>query len=174
MAGGGPNPSIIYNALWKTVGSNEQGSFYNQFYARFGQWLSYSAVSEGKSATSLAETLHKGIVDLGLQMVRDTVSSAAGGTVHTNVFGDGGVAPTNGYVQLDVRSIQDPYHVGTPFGVVDVNNYIYATASGDMGSLSPWADTVLANWFDYSWKVITVQAGTQSNPDMLNNGSARY
>jgi hypothetical protein len=67
----GASPGILYRALWKTVG--DENGFYDNFYARFGAWLSSGAVADGKSATSLNSSVHSGVLKLGLQIVRDAL-----------------------------------------------------------------------------------------------------
>lgn len=67
MHGGGANPSIIYNALWKSVGT--AGGLYGYFY----NFFKHTAQS-GAAAVGIAEeeaSLHSGIVKLALGILRD-------------------------------------------------------------------------------------------------------
>lgn len=148
MGSSGPNPAVMENALWKTVGL--QGGFYEQFYARFGSWLSSGAVANGKSDTSLNDfTVHSGLVKLGLQVVRDAINhtSLTDPVVNAkglNVFGEAGqdlaAGPRDGYVRIDLADItakgadgqvdarlKDSAN-GKAFGVRDIDTYVWTQA----------------------------------------------
>jgi Ca2+-binding RTX toxin-like protein len=133
----GPAPGILYRALWEAVG--DTGGFYDQFYARFGTWLSQGAVAQGLSATAQADQLsvHSGVVKLGLQVVRDSLVSGVPQNAGLNVFGAGDTnGPSAGYVRISLGDINknpsDPTQVEKlpsgsttqAYGVRDINLFI--------------------------------------------------
>jgi hypothetical protein len=143
MAAGGPNPDVLFNALWKTVG--QDGGFYDQFYARFGTWLSAGAAGQGKSAArTTALSVHSGLVKLGLQVVRDKLIDPTGDQpiITANLpemFGNGDQnSPSAGYVRLNLSDITptDPTQWETLlgsqlsqlYGVRDIDLAIYNQA----------------------------------------------
>jgi Ca2+-binding RTX toxin-like protein len=72
IAKDGPSQFITEDALWKTL--TLQDSFYKQFYTRFSSWLSAGSVAQGLDAqTDNPLSLHDAVVDLGLQVVRDSI-----------------------------------------------------------------------------------------------------
>jgi hypothetical protein len=107
LVSSGPTPTILYRALWKTVG--DQDGFYDRFYSRFGTWLENGAVADGKSATSEDVSLHSGVLKLGLQVVRDALNRETSGQAVSekglNVFGTGNAdGPTAPYVRVNVTA----------------------------------------------------------------------
>ncbi len=181
MLGDGPNPAIIYNALWKTV--DTVGGFYENFYNRFDTWLSYGAVEDGKSASVLNDfTVHAGVVRIGLQVVRDAVDLADGNAVSavgTEVFGAGTAeGPTAGYVRVSLDDISssardefDQY-----YGEQDINIAVYNAATDSVGNqlgavalvsdaLGESGSELLLGASLGGWRVLVAQAGTASAPD---------
>ncbi|WP_316179578.1 calcium-binding protein [Bradyrhizobium sp. SZCCHNRI1009] len=151
MGSAGPNPSILENALWKSVDVTD--GFYDRFYARFGTWLAKGAVAVGKSDTADNLSVHSGVVKLGLQVVRDSINvadpsvGAPVGPDGLEVFGAGNAdGPTAGYVRVGLDQIKpmspdqwDQIDGGPPqkFGVRDINTAIAQAVWTDLGMSSP-------------------------------------
>ena len=147
MESGGPNDNVLYNALWKTVG--QDGGFYDQFYARFGTWLSTGAAGQGKSPTRTSNlSLHSGLVKLGLQVVRDTILDPSGnnpilGAKLPELFGNGNqFGPSAGYVRINLADIQPSSDLQLEqtssgnteyFGLRDINEFIEKQAMATLG-----------------------------------------
>ena len=158
----GPNSTIVYDALWKTVG--DPALFYNQFYTRFSSWLASGAVAQGLSPISDQFSIHSAVVKLGLGVVRDAISRDAASTPSTiiseaglHVFGpsdDGGsvpTSPTQGYVRIDLsdikatdRRLKDP-KTGQPFGMRDINVVLVKAVDNELNAVSSNTRTILAD-----------------------------
>ncbi|MGM4963072.1 calcium-binding protein [Tardiphaga sp. 1201_B9_N1_1] len=134
----GPDSGAMLRALVSDL------NFYSEFHARFGKWLSTGAVGDGKSPTAAdALSVHSGVIKLGLQVVRDALSTAAGSVVSStglNVFGAGDAnGPTAPYVRVDLTNISAPggaaqkekldaNSLAQLFGVRDINFIIADSA----------------------------------------------
>jgi hypothetical protein len=164
-----PAPPTIYDSLWKTFDPNDKTTFYSQFYARFGAWLSEGAVAQGKSANKDDPlSFHDAVVDLGLQVVRDAIKPGSGSTTQDIISDDGlhvfsstgndgsppGNSPPNGYVQINIADIpnrtneelQDP-NTHNAYGVVNITYNVAKTLidnfSGDEDTKEQLAGQVL-------------------------------
>jgi hypothetical protein len=158
MPGNFADPSIIYREMILS------SDFYTAFTQKFGGEIASGTAGDGLSATSFdPNALHTGLVDLGLEVIRDhrgienTDGTFTPNPTAMNVFGNISV---QGYAEIHMSDI-----TGQDFGSGVVNASFGASVIAATGS----AYTTVPGIFtdpnvapDLSWKVLVVQSGSDS------------
>ena len=188
----GPNPTAVYNALWKSVNSDDK--FYSYFYNVFDRLLTKGAAGQGSDGT--ASSVHSGLVKLALGVLRDDVADTSnlgeieqkadylfvGGT-DSSAFTDKAVIHVTP-LSSDPRLNDDN---GLAYGVTELNQVLWDAVKTASGSSENAAQVLGKRLFEIigtpaipggdvtptipaspgqglGWEIVVAQAGSSDGP----------